>query len=136
MKLSTPLAFVGTVLIMAACGDVTEPEFTGRWAAEGIELRASTSQSQLLLPCATVSPMAPLLVDSTGRFELLGRASHSYGSFNVMIQAQVLRDTIQAALTAWAPGGPPHTTHYVLVRNGDPGFEHFACLGSAYIGAP
>ena|SRR5437762_14074411 len=130
MNLS-PLAFAGTALVIAGCGDLTSPGFTGRWAAEGIELRASTSQSQLRFPCATVAPMAPVRADSTGRFELFGRASHTYGSFDVMVQGQFVGDTIHADVTILSQGAPPHTTTHVLVRNGDPGFEGFYCLESA-----
>jgi hypothetical protein len=48
-----------------------------------------------------------------------------------MVQGQLIRDTIQADVTTLPQGAPPHTTHHVLVRDGDPGFEHFACLASA-----
>jgi hypothetical protein len=123
--------FAAATLLIAGCGDLTSPGLTGRWAAEGIELRASTSQSELRFPCATVAPMVPVHVDSTGRFALLGRASHSYGSFDVMVHGQFVRDTIHADVTTLALGAPPHTTPHVLVRNGDPRFEGFGCLGSA-----
>ena len=135
MNISALLVFPGTALVIAGCGDMTRPEFTGRWAAEGIELRASTSQSELRFPCATVAPMPPVRADSAGRFALIGRASHTYGSFDVMVQGQFVRDTIRADVTTQAGGAPPHTTHHVLVRDGDPGFENFACLGSAQVGA-
>jgi hypothetical protein len=131
-----PFTFAVTALCIAGCGDLTSPGLTGRWAAEGIELRASTSRSELRFPCATVAPMSPVRVDSTGRFELFGRASHTYGSFDVMVQGQFVRgDTIHADVTILSQGAPPHTMPHVLVRDGDPGFEGFYCLGSAQFGA-
>ena len=47
-----------------------------------------------------------------------------------MLQGQLARDTIQADLTFLHQGVPPHTMHYALVRDGDPAFERFACIGS------
>lgn len=135
MTLRTALAFAGGALALAGCSDLAGFGFAGRWAAEGLELRASTLQSELRLPCATVASTPPLNVDSAGRFELSDIASHTYGSFVVIVRGTFVRDTIQTDVTTLAQGAPPHTRHYVLVRDGDPGFERFACLGSTRVGA-
>jgi hypothetical protein len=79
--------------------------------------------------------MPPLQIDATGRFEVSSRASAPYASFVIILRGQVVRDTILADLTAVSEGAPATTTHYVLVRGGDPAFERFGCLGSARLGA-
>lgn len=135
MTPATPLLVTVAALVLTGCSDLTGSEFTGRWATEGLELRASRHHSELRLPCATVSAMPPLRVDATGRFELSGLASHSYGSFVLILRGQFARDTLQADLTTVAEGAPAFTTHYVLVRGADPAFEQFFCLASAASGA-
>lgn len=130
-----PLVVAATTLVVAACSDPTAPRLTGRWATKGLELTASTRRSDLRLPCASVASMPPLRLDEAGRFELSGLASHTYGSFVIVLRGQVVHNTIQADLTTIAEGAPPSTTHYVLVRGADPAFEQFACLGSARVGA-
>lgn len=135
MTAPTPLLVTTAALILTGCSDLAGPGVTGRWATEGLELRASKHQSELRLPCATVASMPPLAIDTTGRFELSALASHSYGSFIIILRGQFVRDTIHADMTAVVDGAPAVTTHYVLLRGADPAFEHFACLGSAQLGA-
>jgi hypothetical protein len=79
--------------------------------------------------------MPPLRTDATGHFELSGLASHTYGSFVIILRGQLVRDTIQADVTTLAQGAPAITTHYILTRGADPAFERFACLGAARLGA-
>ena len=131
----TPRVLAAFALVLAGCSDLTGSGLTGHWATEGLELSASTLQSELRLPCATVASLPPLRIDATGHFELSGPASHTYGSFIIVLRGQVVRDTIQADVTMLADGARPMTTHYVLVRGADPAFERFGCLGSARLGA-
>jgi len=123
-------ALAAASLVLCGCTDLTGWGVPTRWATEGLELTSSAAQSQLRMPCATASSMPPLQPDATGHFELSGPASGSYASFVVILQGQLVRDTIQADLTLLAGGARGNTTHYVLVRGGDPAFERFACLAT------
>jgi len=124
------LALVIAALAVAGCSDATGPLLLGRWAAQGIELQAS-SVTNLRMPCMTISPLPALRPAADGTFRLEGRAMPSWpmgASWALALAGQVRGDTIVADLSLRAGVQAPYTTHYVLVRGADPRLDQFGCL--------
>ena len=121
-------ALLLTAALHGGCGDATGVPLTGRWATEGLELRAHVRETVLTFPCGTTARLGPLRPDSGGRFELQGRATNRFGGFDLSLAGQVVRDTVRAEVTVSSPNEPPSAREYILVREGDAALGRFNCL--------
>jgi hypothetical protein len=126
-RLLGPLA-VGVLL--AACREVTGPGIEGRWAATGIELIAEQSAAELRLVCTEPAHIAQGLVPDSGgavRFSTQVQPVRLSPSYHVDFLGQLVGDTLAATVTWTIDARTSVSKSYVMLRDGDAGFDKIFC---------
>jgi hypothetical protein len=118
---------LGALALLAGCSEAAGPE-TGRWAATEIELTVSPSSAEFRLACAAPARLGPGLTDSVGRIRFSTPIQPLWGvPFQVDFVGQTNGDWLFATMTRTFTIGPPVVQQYVLLRDGDAGFDKVAC---------
>lgn len=118
---------LGALVLLAGCREAAGPE-TGRWAATGIQLTLSPSSAEFRLACAAPAPLGSGLTDSAGRIHFSTPIQPLWGvPFQVDFMGQQGGDWLFATMTSTFTIGPPVVQQYVLLRDGDAGFDNVVC---------
>ena len=115
--------------LSVACGDSLGPSITGRWAAPGIELRATNGVVELTLPCARPFHLSPFIRFTGEPIQFSGRVGDLAGSYAFTFRGRLSGDTLVATVFFPIPNHEPLTIEYRMTPDGDPGFDRQGCLG-------
>ncbi len=121
---------LGVAPLLSGCGEITHPGIEGRWAASGIELIAQPNAAELQLVCAAPARLAHgLLPDSGGavRFSTEVQPVQLTTPYRVDFLGRLVGNALMATVTRTVDAGTSVVQSYVMLRDGDAGFDRIFC---------